>query len=202
MFPVIRQLFIPLSYLRIKNNAKRVVDFYIPAMLSVILTTSIALLPFHVPVFGDHGLVTLITNLLQILAGFYIAALAAVATFQSPVLDEPLDGEPAILDVKRRGSNQEIPLTRRSFISYLFGYLSLMSIVIYLFGGLSSIFAHDIPVSSSFGMICLRYLFILIFTAMTANLITVTLLGLYYLTDRIHRPSSRPVIKPDSVDDE
>lgn len=87
--------------------------------------------PVRPDIFGDHGIVQGVNGLLQILTGFYIASLAAVATFNKQSMDEVMPGEPPIVDV--RGGKIE-QLTRRRFVCSMFGYLAFISLFVYLIG--------------------------------------------------------------------
>ena len=129
--------------------------------------------------FDERSIISDIVGLLGVLVGFYIAALAAVASFKSDFLDVPLKGRPTTLK-HRRGSNTEREvLNRRRFISVVFGYCASMAIVLYIFG------------------VCLQYarmgdaffgtVAIAIFYWGLSSLFVVTLLGLHYLVDRMHR---------------
>ncbi|MEJ1644057.1 hypothetical protein SMA60_27945, partial [Escherichia coli] len=69
--------------------------------------------------------------------GFYIAALAAVSTFSSPSIDEVMAGDPPTLLEKFRGQKIKVELTRRRFVCYLFGYLALVSFMLFCLGMIS-----------------------------------------------------------------
>ncbi len=139
-------------------------------------------------IFGDKGLLDLIVGLLQILTGFYIASLAAVATFNKSDMDSKMKGEPAKLSVLVRGVPVTEELTRRRFLCLMFGYLSFVSIFLYFAGGVANLFSSHIA-----GLLPLKlhswakWLFVWIYLTITANLIVTTLLGLFYMSDRIHR---------------
>lgn len=184
----IKQLFTPLAYLRIKHPQKYQFDILIPLVVALVVLIILMVLPRTVAIFGEKGLVTIITDLIQILVGFYIAALAAVATFQKEGLDSPLAGDSATLIVVRRGKKTEITLTRRKFICYLFGYLSFTGIVLYFAGSAADLLHENIkqliPISYFFYV---KWLFVFGYVFASSNLIITTLLGLHYLTDRLHR---------------
>jgi len=181
-------LFKPLNYLRIKHSQKVHWDITIPLILAFLVTMAFLLLPEEIQVFKDGGLIKEINNLLQILAGFYIASLAAVATFSKTDLDELMQGEPVKLTIKREGQKQTIHLTRRLFLCSLFGFLAYMSIFLYLFG-----VAANLLVDNLIGFIpaaCLVYsktTFIFVFLLVFSNIMVTTLIGLYYMSDRMHR---------------
>ncbi|MGK9996690.1 hypothetical protein O6197_24780, partial [Salmonella enterica subsp. enterica] len=78
-----------------------------------------------------NGLLLQVNGLLQVLIGFYIAALAAVSTFSSSSIDEVMAGVPPTLVEKFRGQKLTVELTRRRFVCYLFGYLALVSFMLF-----------------------------------------------------------------------
>jgi hypothetical protein len=190
-FPIIeaiRQLFTPLSYLRIKHPQKYLFDIFIPLAITIIVQVFLMVLPKPIMIVGENGLISIITGLIQILVGFYIASLAAVATFQGIGLDEPLAGDHATLMVKRRGVSKPIQLTRRKFVCYLFGYLAFVGIFLYFIGSASGLLNESIKAFiPSCYFVVVKWLFIFCYLFASSNLIVTTLLGLYYLTDRIHR---------------
>lgn len=130
-------------------------------------------------------------NILTILPGFYIAALAAIATFQAETMDTPLEGHKAYL-CSREGEEKKHNLTRRRFLCLLFGYLSFLSLVLYLTNTIFkaaplSVFLSRVrPGMEVFGELLLTGLTWLFFM----QLICLTLLALFYLGDRIHWKNS------------
>lgn len=81
-------------------------------------------------------------------------------------------------------------LSRRRFLSFLFGYMSFLTLVLYVVGYVYLItdrywLANAAPLwrPTIFRIFWCIYVFAL------ANLLSISLLGLFYLTDRIHRPN-------------
>ena len=139
MFWAVRQLAVPLKYLRIQSGetwaeSKAVYDFAFPIILTAASAGFCWLLGVPLSVSKLTGLSDGLSTLLALLIGFYMAALAAVATLQRDGLDQPLKGDPAKL---RNGDNDDgtpkyKELSYRQFISYLFGYLSFLSLILYV----------------------------------------------------------------------
>jgi ACR3 family arsenite efflux pump ArsB len=80
----------------------------------------------------------------------------------------------------------EKPLKRRAFLAALFGYLAflgLLLLVFALFRQIPSVIAQEAAKLSGVVLPVLLFIYLLVFWQM----VFVTLLGLYYLTDRIHR---------------
>ena len=191
MFWWLNQIGSCFNYIRIRDGtgiyySKRMFDFVLPAFLAI-MTTIVHFYLVDKPVlFGENGILSGFRGLFELLAPFFLAALAAVATFGSNKLDSPLRGRGAILRVQSDVVNEDkyIQLNRRQFICYLFGYLSMMSlvllIVIVLGDGFSSIKnMMDIPYSARVVGIFLGYGFMW-------YVLSVTTVGIYFLTDRLH----------------
>jgi hypothetical protein len=186
---IFRKMFEPINYLRIRNSHLLWYSYLIPISLSVIFSFLFLFLPKDLNVFGDKGLVDSINGLLSILAGFYIASLAAVATFQNSNLDKFIQGEQAMLRGKRSGKEFMEELTRRRFLCLLFGYCSLLSIFLFIIGIFSRLFKENLKFFIAIQLYKpLIAFFILIYMFLFFNLVVTTLIGLNYLTDRIHRP--------------
>ena len=185
---VLRRLFIPLDYIRIKHPEKKIYDSVIPLTLSASTVFLFITLPLPMKIFGQNGLVSYITGFLQTLIGFYIASLAAVATFNRDGMDDLMKGKTPTLKVKDKGQKIVQKLTRRRFLCLLFGYLSFIGIFLYFFGVFSELFADNIKLILPVSLHPYSKLtFIFIFMTITYNLLVTTLFGLFYLVDRIHR---------------
>ena len=65
--------------------------------------------------FDERAILGDIVSLMGGLVGFYIAALAAVATFKSDILEEQLKGRPTILRAYREGARHIEKLNRGDF---------------------------------------------------------------------------------------
>lgn len=188
-----KRLLRPLAYLRIRHDDKYRYDWYLPLVAALLLLIVLIITPGDLKFLGAEGLVSIFTGLLQILVGFYIASLAAVATFDRPSMDEKMQGDPPTLKDRRRNEIIQRDLTRRQFLSMLFGYLAFVSIVLYFVGALANLL---IPQAIASGAItlpfwlgwALQWLGLLVFLFVAANLLVTTMLGLFYMSDRIHRP--------------
>jgi len=178
----------PLNYLRITHSQKIHWDITIPLFLAILATLILSILPEKVQVFKEGGLIQEVNSLIQILAGFYIASLAAVASFNGSNLDEEMLGEPVQLSVKRGGRRLTLNLTRRLFLCSLFGYLAYMSILIYFLGVSANLLVENFIViapASVFGIS--KVVFVFVYLSVFFNVMIATLIGLYYMADRIHR---------------
>ncbi|WP_324031317.1 hypothetical protein [Aeromonas caviae] len=146
-------------------------------------------MPKPFPLTGTSGLIGQVNGLLQVLIGFYIASLAAVATFQGQGMDGFMEGSPPTMNEKRKGVTKEVYLSRRRFLSYLFGYLALMSLAVFFIGVIVNLTSESIftwtKALSYTSYIKVVSLFVYMF--FICNIFITTLLGLYYLTVKIHQ---------------
>lgn len=140
MIWAIKQLLKPCNYLRIRQGdafweSKRVYDIGLPAVMTA--ATILLARSLHVPIalHGSSTLLQSLSNLLALLIAFYMAALAAVATFERKGIDDTLRGGDALLRVINHdsGKHEDKKLTYRQFVAYLFGYLSFLSLILFLF---------------------------------------------------------------------
>lgn len=179
----------PLSYLRIKHPTKWLLDWVYPTIFALL---SIALIwKFGRPgmIAGQSGLLDRLILVCSVLPGFYIAALAAIATFNRPDIDTEMPNPTPTLKIEIGGRPNVIDLTRRRFLAYLFAFLcweSLALLIVCVFAGITAK-----GLTSSFGeyAIAAKYGFIFVLLLLFWQLIFATCLGLYYLGDRLNRPT-------------
>lgn len=179
----------PVSYLRIRHPRKWLADWLLPLTLAAISTVTVAYLARPGAIAGPSGLIDRLSLACSILPGFYIASLAAIATFNRPDIDEIMPAPTPTLLVAMHGSEKVLDLTRRRFLAYLFGFLcweSLLLLVYCVFAGVvaAGVMQH-LGKFASFGRIGFLAVAFLLFW----QLICATCLGLYYLADRLNRPA-------------
>jgi hypothetical protein len=182
-----------MRYLRIRQGvslfkSKAVYDWALPIIISV-PATYIGY-KYSEGIFSEKGVIGGFQKLLEILVPFYIAALAAVATFAREGLDEPLKGHAATLSIRHAsGAWIEHVLTRRQFICYLFGYLAFISLVLFVGILFLNLLSHKSSVVATeifgeylpFAKVVVIYIFMLPIWQM----IVTTLLGIYFLSERL-----------------
>lgn len=175
-------------------SSKATYDFVLPILGAFIVTVAAWFFEFSFGMFDDVGFVPGIINLLNLLIAFFIAALAAVATFDRPGLDDQMKGEPARM--KRRGRSGDgvvKVLTHRQFIAYLFGYLSFISILFLLFifivrliGPIVIRFINENTDSDIVNIILvIKIVGCFVFFFLFFQIIITMLLGIYFLSDRL-----------------
>jgi len=188
---MLKHLLKPLSYLSIEHKQKWKVDWLYPFVIAAISTGLLFYFKRlgHVELYSDGALISKLLNFVQSLPGFYIAALAAIATFNKLDIDKTMPAPAPKLDIVVQGKNIAIELTRRRFLCSMFAFLtaeSIILIVLAIFG-----LTFSIPVKSLF---CERYhvllssIYIFIFMFLFWQMLVTSFWGLFYLGDRLHQP--------------
>lgn len=179
----------PFSYLQIKHTHKRKIDWMLPIIMSIL---SVIFIITFIDTNKIKELIISILSFIQILPGFFIAALAAIATFNRLDLDKIMPYPAPTINIERNGGKEEIDLTRRRYLTLMFSFLSAESILLIV---LSFFIIFSIPNISNLlekkgfyypiiGNIVLIFSFFLCFW----QLLIISFYGLYYLGERIHQP--------------
>jgi hypothetical protein len=187
------QLLRPLFYLTIKDGAKWKIDFLVPLAASLLTLAGIFVWPLRPQLFMANGLVTQVLGLLQIMPGFYLAALAAIATFNKVDMDSYMPSPTPTVRITIKGQSLPIKLTRRRMLSLQFGYLTFISLLLFISAIGANALAPSVKIvlsptyhASAVG------LFVCFFAFMFWHMISVTMFGLYQLSDRMHQPDEQP----------
>ncbi|MCV6588313.1 MAG: hypothetical protein OIF57_04675 [Marinobacterium sp.] len=176
------QLTRPLSYLLIKHDDKWLYDWLIPLLLTAgTLWLSVEFIPMHALI-NKGGLISDITGFVANLPGFFIAALAAVATFNKNDIDQLMDNPPKI-SVMHHGKSLMVDMTRRRFLCVLFAYLTATSIMIVLLTKLFLAVELTTEYKVYFNWAGVGFYFFMLW-----QMVIATILGLYYLGERLHTP--------------
>lgn len=197
---ILRQIRRPFAFNTIKSKDLAAVRTYVPGAITIALTLLYFVLPKQPDIIGDKRYLDYLLQIVGILPGFYIAALAAGATFANPSLDEPMPGKrPPTLKISRMGQSYEDVPTIRIFICHLFAYLSATSLVLafalllcielnpsmeYLTATFENIRFVVFATKSA------QALAVMAVTFYVAKLAVVTLHGLYFLAERMHLANS------------
>lgn len=184
--PIVHILKIPFSYIIIRHPYKKALDNITLCFFPFVFGAFIYVFP-KFNLFHNDGIILSINSFMGTLSGFFVTALAAIATFQGGPynIDKPFSNKPATL----RGFD----LTRRQFLCYLFGYLSASSIIISLIGILVSAYLTT-PLNFSYKFAdyaCLiKAIFFIFYMTAFSHVIVTTFLGLVFLTDRLTHSSN------------
>ena len=187
---MLEQLLQPIDYLKIKHEKKCWIDWATPLFLTALVFGVIYTLRPHVNTFGKDGLIQLMTQFIQTLPGFYIAALAIVVTMAHPNMDELIAAPTPTIKENLGGVKNKIPLTRRRFLAMLFAFLTAESLIAVFMGLLGPILST--PIVETFKNIPFKiignfYLFVFLFLAFQMSICT--LWGLHYLGSKLHKPT-------------
>ncbi len=179
---ILYKLFAPLKYKKIKHQQKSIVDVYLPLIVAVLSAIMCIFVPEPVVILGEDGLLKSLSGYLQFLTGFFVASVAAIATFPNKNMDVITDG----IALRLNGEQ----LTRRQFLSYLFGYLAFLGLMLVAIGGVAELFEKNIQLlltlSTSMLLMIFKGVFLIIYLYYVFSIMFITLYGLYYLTEKIH----------------
>lgn len=188
---MIRHLLRPFSYLSIEHELKKKVDWNYPCSLSIISTgLAFWLQQFaHISLYADSGMISKILNFVQVLPGFYIAALAAIATFNRIDIDKIMPSPAPKIGMFIQGNNVVIELTRRRFLCSMFSFLTAESLILIVLAIFSTSFYEPLKKVIDDSWHCSASgIFIMIFLFLFWQMIITTFWGLYYLGERLHQP--------------
>jgi len=181
-----------LNYLRISHKYAPRYNWIYPVVFGCILAALVLQLSLAASAFEKDGLLNTFVPVLAILAPFYIAALAAVSTFSgNRSIDKPFNmSKPVLLEVIGDGGDWEkIDVTPRHFLSLLFGYCTALSMFLLTLSIFSPLFLTGVKAVFGSYSDCVLGVILTVFLVLLSQLILSTMLGVYFLADRIHRDS-------------
>lgn len=186
-----RHLLRPLSYLSIEHKQKWIVDWVYPLIFAVLSTALLFGLKKYgnIPLYADGAVIAKILGFVQGLPGFYIAALAAIATFNKLDIDKTMPKPAPKLDIMVQGQIVPIELTRRRFLCSMFAFLtaeSLIIIVLAIFGQAIYLPIKAIIPECFHTLVSASYMLIFLFVFW--QMFITSFWGLFYLGDRLHQP--------------
>lgn len=186
---LIGQLLKPFGYLAIRHPHKWRVDWLYPLVVTVLTVALLASMDGLESILKSGGIVSLILGFVQSLPGFYIAALAAIATFGRADIDSVLPEPTPRIKVKFRDKENLISLTRRRFLAMLFSFLTAESILIILLSIFVVGYGSNIIALQVYGAgvgLYLGWLFVFVYFLLLYQMILATFWGLYYLGYKLH----------------
>lgn len=189
----------PLAFSTIRGPGLRIYRDFIPWAVVVVTLVLYWCLPLRLALVGSVSISGLAAPFFASLPGFFIAALAAVATFNGADLDREMANVTAELTI--RGEKGTSAITLRVFLCYLFAYLTAISFLGFFLCASVSLLAgnlHELAQMASFGeparelMVVngLRSLFVGLVALVGAKVVFCTALGLYFLAERVHQELS------------
>ena len=190
---MLRHLLRPLSYLSIDHRSKWKVDWLYPLILAALSLALIFGLKIYapVPLYADGAMIAKFLGAIQCLPGFYIAALAAIATFNKIDIDKTMPAPAPKIDILVQGRSVAIELTRRRFLCSMFAFLTAESLILIVLAVLSQTIYTPIkfilPVNFH---IWVSGGFMFVFFVLLWQMILASFWGLFYLGDRLHQPDA------------
>ena len=177
------------SFLRLRSVDIFWFQWIYPTAIAAALVIGFHWFGSQLATFDVEKLVADINSLMGILVGFYIAALAAVSSFTNENLDQIMKGRAPTLTTIRQDREIKETLTRRRFVAVLFGYCATLSIALYILGVLQIRLSFSCSSRAWMETVCQiagNGVWV-VYIWMICSLLVVTLLGLHYLIDRMHR---------------
>lgn len=188
---MLNQMLQPLSYLAIRHPQKWKVDWFFPVVIALVCTAFSIGSGWVADIYRPSGPVSMLLGFFSSLPGFYIAALAAIATFGRNDIDNVLPEPTPTVKLITRGENVLVKLTRRRFLAMLFAFLTCESIALVLYSVLFLSYGAAIADLRIFDGV-LSKVFILgmtfVYYTLLMQMLAATFWGLYYLGFKLHEP--------------
>lgn len=186
----------PMAFLSAKGPTLKLYRDWIPIAFAMACVVGYMLLPVRVGLVGTNSASAVMAPLFAGLPGFFIAALAAVSTFQGGDLDRDMDG--TTIWILANGDGGDTDVTLRVFLSHLFAYLTVLSVFGFLLCAgatvLTANVAHFQGLASQSQTVwddatwaAAKGLFVYVLAALTGSVLSCTALGLYFLAERVHQ---------------
>jgi|26BtaG_2_1085354.scaffolds.fasta_scaffold05527_3 hypothetical protein len=182
------------GFLRIKYRGQNLnfVLYTLPVVFAIFICIFILIVDFNsskaINIFTQNAFDS-ISTFVQVLPGFYIASLAAIASYNNPNVDNKMSGRPPYLEERVSGGKRPSDLSRRRFLTLMFGYLAAVSMILTIFLFFIRL-SYDTAIFSVKPLVysAVYYILCFVFFAIFLQMILITLHGIYYLADRMHRP--------------
>lgn len=194
----LRQISTPLRYWSIrqkKPDRKLFFDLYLPLLTGVVAAIVCHIFDLYSSILSENGVYSNLVRILELLAAFFIAALAAVSTFQNSEVEGYLRGNernPLTIPVWVASRNEfvRVRVTRRQFLCHMFGYLAFITIIFIAAVNIARFFISNFQLPFNDLIISVvNFILAFGFWAAVANIFFTTLMGLAFLTDRLHGPT-------------
>lgn len=170
----------------------------VPVALAAVCTAFLLGLPVPPSITGPGGVLSIVIQISALLPGFFLAALAAVSTFQRPEMDVDMPAPAPVVKLRLGADNIEYTVTRRMFLSYLFSYLTIASLLIVVLSAIADLAGPSFSLLMSqiedvdarnFAYLSTKILFVGFLMYWCSSILVSTLHGIYFLTERMHQPN-------------
>ncbi|GGL56088.1 hypothetical protein GCM10011392_08160 [Wenxinia marina] len=185
-----RSIFLrPLNFLRVRHPHDSFYNWTLPTLLACASQLLLYSLDYNSAAIFVRSSVEALISLLSVFVPFYVASLAAVATFNGPEkFDDPFEMQtPVTLEITGEfGGSRTLHISPRYFLCLLFGYNAIISILLLLSCVVLSTYFEvvsetNVPAVWSF---TLAWLPLQIMFFQTSVFL---LMAIYYLADYVHR---------------
>lgn len=182
----------PFHFITINHASRNFVIIYIPLALCALTFLPFITIADEVPqIFNSGGLIDRLYPMLSILPGFYLAALAAVASFNSEKLDKLMPSPTPTIACLYKHRLILMDLTWRRFLSLLFSYLTAVSLAFFLVSVASdtiSPYVKNTLKSAPYeAIIYTQILFLFSYVFVLYHMFCITLFGLFNIGDYMHQ---------------
>ncbi len=181
-----------LNFLRVKHQFAAAYTYWYPAIATGCTISLLFFLARSIDAYGPTGLINQLSPFLAVFAPFFLAALAAIATFSGPkFMDESFQMTSAVTlkFAGELGVVEPQDVTPRHFLSLLFGYCCVVSLALFLLSVLVPILAPNIAAMLGDYAEFFGWIFLSLYLFLFFQIVLLTLLGIYYLSDKVHRPN-------------
>jgi hypothetical protein len=180
----------PFSFLSISHPSRLPlwVNWALPLATTGLSLYALHLLGADVNVFGTQGLLDRLLAFVQALAGFYIAALAAVSSFNSPHLDREMPAPAPTMCIHYNNGMQRVNLTRRRFLTSMFAFLTALCFLFSLTAIVTLVLAPVLKQACPDSVGVLHWAGSGVFLFALFQMTCVTFWGLFYLGERMITP--------------
>lgn len=181
-----------LNFLRVKHEFSNAYTYWYPSIATIVTIGLLFFLARSIDVYSHTGLINQLSPFLAVFAPFFLAALAAIATFSGPdFLDKSFQMTSAVTlsFAGKLGVVEPQDVTPRHFLSLLFGYCCVVSLTLFLLSVLVPILAPNVATMLGEYAELLGWIFLALYLFLFFQVVLLTLLGIYYLSDKVHRPS-------------
>lgn len=181
----------PFAFLTIRHPSRlpELINWLAPLVLAILILAGLFMASIPINVYGPQGLLERLLSFVQTLAGFYIAALAAVSSFNSPHLDKTMPHPAPTMLIKYNGVLQPVQATRRRFLTSMFAYLTAISFLFTLMAIATLTVVPAVRIAWPAEVVAiLRAAGTFCFLFMTFQMVVVTFWGLFYLGERMLTP--------------
>lgn len=177
----------PFIFLRVIYPKAGIISWLVPICLSAGVIAISHFMPGRIKISGEDGFLERVITVMTISGGFFVTSLTVILTNESKIVNSIFVGEG-----KPRIKGEDELLTRKRFLSLLFGYISFISFAIVGLISFALVMSDPLKLSLTDKAyeICL-YVSGFILLVFLFQIFLFSLVGLHYLTDRLHRSDGR-----------